>query len=286
MKIPITILHDKMEQILKLKIKWETTNKPIEILQELEQEEILELTYNNCLLSGNKLTKKQTIELNKGYQTKNLPFENVMESLRTHITTEEIFKKIKSTQIPINKKTLLEIHYDLTAQNNYKQAGKFRGTNLAPQNRYKTNTIPEEINNKIIEAFQNYNQKNYNQIEVEKNNIEKIVELQKELQVIRPFEDGNAKTFRMLQNICLIQNGYWAIEIPEENKYQYQYVIAIIKQGNTEIYYEFLLNKIINSGNKKITSLNNKLTIKKLKLNELTPNKTELENFANLAHQF
>jgi Fic family protein len=246
--------NNKLTELEDIKTQWET-KKPEKILEELEDEEAFEQTYINNFLSGNKLTKKQANAVNKGEAPENLPFDDYIETHNTYLAWYKLIRKIKTTEIPNNADIFLEIHNNLTNITTPIKAGKYRDFPLRPHQTYKPSTEPQKISEQVNSAFQKYAEKNTN-----KNNILKIVELQQTLQIIQAFEIGNSKTCRFLQNLHLIQNGYWAISIETEDKIQYQYAIETLKQGNIEIYYNYLLNKLIITGKKNLTKLNEKTT--------------------------
>jgi Fic family protein len=201
----------------------------------------LELTYSNNALSGNNLSRMETIMvLEKAIAIGGKLLREHFEVLNHATAYDYIMSLIKKTNFDENN--LLETHRLLLKNIDDEHAGKFR---LIPQVIVGSATIlpdPVKIPKLIADFVNNLNSEN--------DTLSKALKVHYALVTIHPFLDGNGKVARLLMNLLLMQGGYPPAIIRPKDRLKYLKSLELAQTGGSlEPFTDILLDAIERSLN-------------------------------------
>ncbi|PID47098.1 MAG: cell filamentation protein Fic [Proteobacteria bacterium] len=190
------------EKLLKLKQKRPLTSGEVERLNE---EFMVEFTYNSNAIEGNTLTLRETSMVLKGITIDKKPLKDHLEV----IGHKEAFKFICSLvreNKPLTDQTIKDIHY-LVLNDKKEDRGAYRKVPVKIMGASNEPVAPYLISTKMEELLVNL-QNNDEHI------IKKLAKFHIEFESIHPFIDGNGRTGRLLVNLELMKAGIPPAGIP------------------------------------------------------------------------
>ena len=209
-------LHKILTEIDTLKARLDSLNQDDnnQITHDLE----LEYTFESNRLEGNTLTLRETtLVINEGLTIPGKSMRQHLEAVN-HKEAIAFIKDLALKSTSINERDILAIHNLILRGIHPEDAGKYRkvivevedSTNFSPQSKLVTKEMDEL----------------YIWFETNKSKLHPIVlaaEVHETLVTIRPFIDDNGKTFRLIMNLILLQNGYTIANIKGDYNSKMEY---------------------------------------------------------------
>jgi Fic family protein len=205
------------KKILSLQKKFLSLQKgKVSLLTIIDEAEIPEAVYNSNAIENSTLTLKDTekillelkvprnISIRELYEAKNLAY--VIGYIRAKASSQEL-----------NNDLILLLHKMLMININESIAGRFRevgeyvrvGTYIAP--------APEQIEKLLDTAINDY------VLDVNGFITDKIAKIHLEFEHIHPFNDGNGRIGRVINNFLLLRAGFPPITIFNKDKHKFYY---------------------------------------------------------------
>ncbi len=247
---------DKKLAILNLK-------KPFgPVLDQLIQDQLmLQWTYNSNAIEGNTLTYKETsFYLLRGLTAKGKSLEEHLEisNHRDAITfLEEI---LKDKKFKLTEKLIREIHKILFKGIEYIKIGIPGRENLVPINAGSYKSADNHVlkadgtihyyapavgvsgeMEKLISFWEKYYKKLHS--------IEMAANIHYEINRIHPFTDGNGRVARLVMNLVLLQNGYPPVIIKNEEKEKYYDSLEKADNGNLKPFIQIIKTEVLKTIN-------------------------------------
>lgn len=202
----------------KVDLKLRELNKqrrlPEETLKSLQENNILDWTYNSNAIEGNTLTLRETKVVLEGITVGGKTVREHLEVIN-HKEAILFLEDLVKDDADISERNIKNIHSLILKEINNENAGKYRVENIkisgatqVPTNYIK---VPEEME-KLIYRYKEWNQ--YHPL------IRSAL-LHGEFMFIHPFIDGNGRTARLLMNFEAMKNGYLPIIIKADVRAKY-----------------------------------------------------------------
>ena len=214
---------------------------PPELVQNLEQWFLIELTYTSNAIEGNTLTRKETaVVVEKGLTVsgkslvEHLEATNHAEALRT------VLKLAESKTSDLGENDILNIHNTILKGIDDDNAGHYRsipvrisGSQVVLPNYRK---VPDLMAT-FVEAIRS---------EKKAHPVELAAEAHYQLVTIHPFVDGNCRTARLLMNLILMQNGYPPALIRTRDRLKYIKSLEQAQLGGSKTDYHKIISDAVN----------------------------------------
>jgi excisionase family DNA binding protein len=183
-------------------------------LKHLQEEFLLEFTYNSNAIEGNTLTLQETALVLEGITIDKKPLKDHLEAVG-HKEAFEYVKQLVSDKQEPTERIIKEIH-SLVLMDRREDGGVYRkipvrilsATHEPPQP-YMVPKLMEELLGEHLVM-----QKKLHVIEM-------VSRFHMEFEGIHPFIDGNGRTGRLLLNLELMQNGYLPINVKFADRRKY-----------------------------------------------------------------
>ena len=183
-------------------------------VKRLQEEFMVEFTYNSNAIEGNTLTLKETAMVLEGMTIDQKPLKDHLEAVG-HRDAFLYIQDIAKQDLPLSEFVIKNIH-SLVLMNQPEDKGVYR-------------RIPVRIMGACIEPVQPYliEPKMTELLTVNEERktimgvIERIARFHLEFEGIHPFIDGNGRTGRLIMNLDLIRNGYPAINVKFADRRKY-----------------------------------------------------------------
>lgn len=176
---------------------------PSELVRNLEEWFLVELTYTSNALEGNTLSRKETAAVvEKGLTVGG---KTLIEHLEATNHAKALKDVLRLSQTPIGELRLvdvLQIHETVLRGIDDDNAGHFRTIPVRISGSPVILPNPVKVPN-MMEAFIEWVVTSTNL-----HPVELAAEAHYQLVTIHPFVDGNGRTARLLMNLILMQNGY------------------------------------------------------------------------------
>ena len=183
-------------------------------VKRLQEEFMVEFTYNSNAIEGNTLTLKETAMVLEGMTIDQKPLKDHLEAVG-HRDAFLYIQEIASQEVPINEFVIKNIH-SLVLMNQPEDKGVFRKIPVRIMGAYTQPVQPYLIEPKMTELLA-VNEERKESMET----IERIARFHLEFEGIHPFIDGNGRTGRLVMNLDLIRNGYPAINVKFADRKKY-----------------------------------------------------------------
>lgn len=180
----------------------------------LQEEFMVEFTYNSNAIEGNTLTLKETAMVLEGMTIDQKPLKDHLEAVG-HRDAFLYIQEIASQEVPISEFVIKNIH-SLVLMNQPEDKGVFRKIPVRIMGAYTQPVQPYLIEPKMTELLA-VNEERKESMET----IERIARFHLEFEGIHPFIDGNGRTGRLVMNLDLIRNGYPAINVKFADRKKY-----------------------------------------------------------------
>jgi len=181
-------------------------------LQRLNEEFIVEYTYNSNAIEGNTLTLRETELVLRGLTIDKKPLKDHMEAVGHKEAFDYIVDLVKD-KTELSEYIIKQIHY-LVLADKPQDRGVYRKVPVTIMGAKHTPVQPYLIEPKLQELLEWY--KN-----TDDDFITKLARFHIEFEGIHPFIDGNGRTGRLLVNLELMKLGYPPIDIKFTDRMAY-----------------------------------------------------------------
>lgn len=181
-------------------------------LKRLQDEFLVEFTYNSNAIEGNTLTLQETALVLEGITIDRKPLQDHLEAVG-HRDAFFYVVSLVSAKVPISERIIREIHA-LVLMNKPEDKGAYRkipvkimGSHHEPPQPY---LIPDQME-RLVADLSRYN----------RHSIETAALFHLNFEGIHPFIDGNGRTGRLILNLMLMQAGYPPIDVKFTDRRKY-----------------------------------------------------------------
>lgn len=178
----------------------------------LNEEFIVEYTYNSNAIEGNTLSLRETDLVLRGLTIAQKPLRDHMEAVG-HKEAFELVRELVNENIPINENIIKQIHY-LVLADKKDDRGVYRrvpvrimGAQHEPVQPYLIEPKMEQLLHELAESTEHI--------------VTELARFHIEFEGIHPFIDGNGRTGRLLVNLELMKAGYPPIDIKFTDRIAY-----------------------------------------------------------------
>ena len=197
-------------------------------VKRLQEEFMVEFTYNSNAIEGNTLTLKETAMVLEGMTIDQKPLKDHLEAVG-HRDAFLYIQDIAKQELPLSEFVIKNIH-SLVLMNQPEDKGIYRKIPVRIMGAYTEPVQPYLIEPKMTELLAANEER-----KITMSVIERIARFHLEFEGIHPFIDGNGRTGRLIMNLDLIRNGYPAINVKfADRKKYYDAFDAYFRDGNAE----------------------------------------------------
>ena len=197
-------------------------------VKRLQEEFMVEFTYNSNAIEGNTLTLKETAMVLEGMTIDQKPLKDHLEAVG-HRDAFLYIQDIAKQDVPLSEFVIKNIH-SLVLMNQPEDKGIYRKIPVRIMGAYTEPVQPYLIEPKMTELLAANEER-----KITMSVIERIARFHLEFEGIHPFIDGNGRTGRLIMNLDLIRNGYPAINVKfADRKKYYDAFDAYFRDGNAE----------------------------------------------------
>ena len=202
----IPIIEEKLEILKKRRPLTEGE------LERLNEEFLVEFTYNSNAIEGNTLTLRETDMVLRGLTIDQKSFKEHMEVIG-HKEAFDYVRQLVSENAPISEKIIKDIHYFVLADKK-DDRGVYRRVPVRIMGAAHEPVQPYLIIPKMEELLERYKSS-------EEDIVTKMARFHIEFEGIHPFIDGNGRTGRLLVNLELMKAGFPPIDIKFTDRLKY-----------------------------------------------------------------
>lgn len=178
----------------------------------LNEDFMIEYTYNSNAIEGNTLTLRETDMVLKGLTIDQKPLKDHMEAVGHRDAFYFICDLVKE-RTPLSETVIKQIH-SLVLADKPLDRGVYRRVPVRIMGAKQNPVQPYLIEPKMNELMQQY-------ATDERNIVEKLADLHIAFESIHPFIDGNGRTGRLIINLELMKAGYPPIDIKFTDRMRY-----------------------------------------------------------------
>ena len=178
----------------------------------LNEDFMIEYTYNSNAIEGNTLTLRETDMVLKGLTIDQKPLKDHMEAVG-HKDAFYIICDLVKDRVPLSEIVIKQIHM-LVLADKPMDRGVYRRGPVRIMGAKNAPVQPYMIEPRMFELMQKY-------AADERNIVEKLADLHVEFESIHPFIDGNGRTGRLIVNLELMKAGYPPIDIKFTDRMRY-----------------------------------------------------------------
>lgn len=178
----------------------------------LNEDFMIEYTYNSNAIEGNTLTLRETDMVLKGLTIDQKPLKDHMEAVGHKDAFYFICDLVKDC-VPLSETVIKQIH-TLVLADKPMDRGVYRRVPVRIMGAKNEPVQPYMIEPKMYELMQKY-------AADERNIVEKLADLHIAFETIHPFIDGNGRTGRLIVNLELMKAGYPPIDIKFTDRMRY-----------------------------------------------------------------
>ena len=178
----------------------------------LNEEFIVEYTYNSNAIEGNTLTLRETDLVLRGLTVAQKPLKDHMEAVG-HKEAFEYVSELVKDNVPISESIIKKIHF-LVLADKKDDRGVYRRVPVRIMGAQHEPVQPYLIEPKMEQLLRDYT-------ESTEHIITKLSRFHIEFEGIHPFIDGNGRTGRLLVNLELMKAGYPPIDIKFTDRINY-----------------------------------------------------------------
>ena len=183
-------------------------------VKRLQDEFMIEFTYNSTAIEGNTLTLKETAMVLEGMTIDQKPLKDHLEAVG-HRDAFLYIEDVAKQEIPFSESVIKNIHA-LVLMDKPEDRGVFRRIPVRIMGAYTEPVQPYLIEPKLTELLAVNDER-----KLTMNPIERIARFHLEFEGIHPFIDGNGRTGRLIMNLDLIREGYPPINVKFTDRRKY-----------------------------------------------------------------
>lgn len=181
-------------------------------VERLNEDFMIEYTYNSNAIEGNTLTLRETDMVLKGLTIDQKPLKDHMEAVGHKDAFYYICDLVKE-RTPLSETVIKQIHALVLADKPLDR-GVYRKVPVRIMGAKQDPVQPYLIEAKMFDLVQQY-------VADERNIVEKLADLHIAFESIHPFIDGNGRTGRLIINLELMKAGYPPIDIKFTDRMRY-----------------------------------------------------------------
>ena len=181
-------------------------------LRRLQEEFLVEFTYNSNAIEGNTLTLRETALVLEGVTIDKKPLKDHLEAVG-HRDAFLYVQQLVTQKLQMSEKIIKDIH-SLVLMDRPDDKGVYRRIPVTIMGAYHAPPQPYLVPVQMEEFIAK-------QKEVRRHPIENAAIFHLEFEGIHPFIDGNGRTGRLLINLMLMQQGYPPIDVKFADRRRY-----------------------------------------------------------------
>lgn len=181
-------------------------------ISRLNEEFIIEYTYNSNAIEGNTLTLRETDLVLRGLTIDQKPLKDHMEAV-SHKEAFDFVSELVKNNVPISESVIKQIHY-LVLADKKDDHGVYRKIPVRIMGAKHEPVQPYLIEPRMKQLLQDFN-------ESTEHIVTKLARFHIEFESIHPFIDGNGRTGRLLVNLELMKVGFPPIDIKFSDRIAY-----------------------------------------------------------------
>ena len=178
----------------------------------LNEEFIVEYTYNSNAIEGNTLTLRETDLVLRGLTIDQKPLKDHMEAVG-HKEAFDFVSELVKDNVPISESIIKQIHY-LVLADKKEDRGVYRRVPVRIMGAQNEPVQPYLIELKMEQLLRDF-------AESTEHIVTKLARFHIEFESIHPFIDGNGRTGRLLVNLELMKAGFPPIDIKFTDRIAY-----------------------------------------------------------------
>lgn len=178
----------------------------------LNEEFVVEYTYNSNAIEGNTLTLRETDLVLRGLTIDQKPLKDHLEVVG-HKEAFDFVSELVKKNIPISESVIKQIHY-LVLADKVDDRGVYRRVPVRIMGAQHEPVQPYLIRPQMEQLLRNSS-------ESKEHIVTKLARFHIEFEGIHPFIDGNGRTGRLLVNLELMKAGYPPIDIKFADRIAY-----------------------------------------------------------------
>ena len=182
-------------------------------LEKLNEEFLVEYTYNTNAIEGNTLTLRETDMVLRGMTIDKKPLKDHLEAIGHKEAFYYMSDMVKENR-PLSEFLIKEIH-SLVLADKPQDKGVYRRIEVNIKKKKTRPVEPYKIQEKMFDLLNWYNENNKTDF------IKNLAFFHIYFESIHPFIDGNGRTGRLLVNFELLKNGYPPIDIKYTDRKAY-----------------------------------------------------------------
>ena len=181
-------------------------------ISRLNEEFIIEYTYNSNAIEGNTLTLRETDLVLRGLTIDQKPLKDHMEAVG-HKEAFDFVSELVKNNVSISESAIKQIHY-LVLADKKDDRGVYRKIPVRIMGAKHEPVQPYLIEPRMKQLLQDFN-------ESTEHIVTKLARFHIEFESIHPFIDGNGRTGRLLVNLELMKVGFPPIDIKFSDRIAY-----------------------------------------------------------------
>lgn len=181
-------------------------------ISRLNEEFIIEYTYNSNAIEGNTLTLRETDLVLRGLTIDQKPLKDHLEAVG-HKEAFDFVSELVKNNVPISESVIKQIHY-LVLADKKDDRGVYRKIPVRIMGAKHEPVQPYLIEPRMKQLLQDFN-------ESTEHIVTKLARFHIEFESIHPFIDGNGRTGRLLVNLELMKVGFPPIDIKFSDRIAY-----------------------------------------------------------------
>lgn len=180
--------------------------------QRLQEEFLVEYTYNSNAIEGNTLTLQETALVLEGVTIDRKPLKDHLEAVG-HKDAFLYVQRLVENKVPFSERVIKQIH-TLVLIDRAEDRGVYRRIPVRIMGAYHMPPEPVFVPEQMDKLIKEFSKKKLHPIE-------NAALLHLKFEGIHPFVDGNGRTGRLILNLFLMQNGYPPINVKFTDRKRY-----------------------------------------------------------------
>lgn len=181
-------------------------------LKRLQEEFLVEFTYNSNAIEGNTLTLRETALALEGVTIDQKPLKDHLEAVG-HRDAFLYVQQLVSDKERVSEKVIRDIH-SLVLMDRPEDKGRYRSIPVRIMGAYHEPPQPYLVPVQMEQLIMDHNK-------IRNHPIEKAALFHLRFEGIHPFIDGNGRTGRLLLNLMLMQQGYPPVNVKFTDRKRY-----------------------------------------------------------------
>ncbi len=181
-------------------------------LKRLQEEFLVEFTYNSNAIEGNTLTLRETALVLEGVTIDQKPLKDHLEAVG-HRDAFLYIQRLVTEKAPVSERIIKDIH-SLVLMDRPDDKGVYRRIPVTIMGAYHEPSQPYRIPVQMEQLIAA-------QKEEKRHPLENAAVFHLKFEGIHPFIDGNGRTGRLLLNLMLMQQGYPPIDVKFADRKRY-----------------------------------------------------------------